>query len=86
MLANPKELWVELLGGRKESASIIDIGATSRVLASRHVQGGYLEKRDIKPIRVGNGSIQWSLGGTFVDVLVVQERMKQKVQDGHHGV
>ena len=67
-----------LVDGRKVP-SIIDTGATSSVIASRHTHGRDLDKKDVKPIRVGDDSVQWSLGSTFVDVLVGQEKMRQRV-------
>ena len=66
------------MDGRK-IPSIIDTDATSSVMASRYTHGRDLDKKDVKPIRVGDGSVQWSLGSTYVDVLVGQEKMRQKV-------
>ena len=67
-----------VVDGRK-IPSTIDTGATTSILAKKNAQGKPLDRKDVKPVRVGDGRIQWTEGSTEVEVMLGKRRIKQRV-------
>ena len=70
------QLW-SVVNGTK-IPSTIDTGATSSVIAAHHVRNQEVNKNDIRPIRVGDGHVQWTEGSTWVEVMVGHHKILQR--------